>query len=247
MNIYTEEKEIMVFWEFKFDGITWQLTLELLLRLVVSALCGAVVGFERSKRLKEAGVRTHCVVAISSALFMIVSKYGFADMSSDALMELFGSRGADTSRIAAQVVSGISFLGAGVIFKNGNVVRGITTAAGIWATAAIGLTIGSGLYIFGIAATILIMIVQMLMHRFPVGNDAFNTNEILITMIDSPEARKFINTDMKGDWALVIGSKMYRENDKSLIQVTIKCSGAFPPEKMMQMMDEHPEIISISM
>lgn len=237
----------MIFWEFKFDVISWQLTLEILLRLVVSAFCGAIVGLERSKRLKEAGVRTHCVVAISSALFMIVSKYGFADMSSDALMVLFGSKGADTSRIASQVVSGISFLGAGVIFKNGNVVRGITTAAGIWATAAIGLTIGSGLYIFGIAATVLIMVVQMVMHKFPVGNDAFNTNEILITMVDSPEARNFINTEMKSDWALVIGSKMYREDDKALIQVTIKCSGAFPPEKMMKMMDDHPEIVSISM
>ena len=237
----------MVFWEFKFDGITWQLTLELLLRLIVSAFCGAVVGFERSKRLKEAGVRTHCVVAISSALFMIVSKYGFADMSSDAIMEMFGSRGADTSRIAAQVVSGISFLGAGVIFKNGNVVRGITTAAGIWATAAIGLTIGSGLYCFGIAATVIIMVVPMVMHKFPVGNDAFNTNEILITMIDSPESRKFISTDMKGDWVLIIGSKMYREGDRSLIQITVKCSGTFPPERMMKMMDDHPEIVSISM
>ena len=205
------------------------------------------MGFERSKRLKEAGVRTHCVVAISSALFMIVSKYGFADMSSDAIMEMFGSRGADTSRIAAQVVSGISFLGAGVIFKNGNVVRGITTAAGIWATAAIGLTVGSGLYIFGIAATVIIMVVQMVMHKFPVGNDAFNTNEILITMIDSPESRKFISTDMKGDWVLIIGSKMYREGDKSLIQITVKCSGTFPPERMMKMMDDHPEIVSISM
>lgn len=237
----------MVFWEFKFDGITWQHTLELLLRLIVSALCGVVVGFERSKRLKEAGVRTHCVVAISSALFMIVSKYGFADMSSSLITEAFGSRGADTARIAAQVVSGISFLGAGVIFKNGNVVRGITTAAGIWATAAIGLTVGSGLYLFGIAATVLIMVVQMVMHKFPVGNDAFNTNEIIITMLDTPESRHFVTSDMKGDWALVIGSKMYREDDKALIQVTIKCSGAFPPEKMMKMMDDHPDIISISM
>lgn len=237
----------MVFWEFKFDGITWQLTLELLLRLIVSSFCGAIVGFERSKRLKEAGVRTHCVVAISSALFMIVSKYGFADFTSAGLMQMFGTDGADTARIASQVVTGISFLGAGVIFKNGNVVRGITTAAGIWATSAIGLTIGSGLYIFGIAATVIIMVVQMVMHKFPVGNDAFNTNEILITMIDSPESRKFISTDMKGDWVLIIGSKMYREGDKSLIQITVKCSGTFPPERMMKMMDDHPEIVSISM
>ncbi len=236
----------MVFWEFQFEAISWQLTLELLFRLIVSALCGAAVGFERSKRLKEAGVRTHCVVAISSALLMIVSKYGFADLSA-SMFDAFGTKGVDGARIAAQVVTGVSFLGAGVIFKNGNVVRGITTAAGIWATAAIGLTVGSGLYIYGIVATVLIMAVQMVMHRFPVGNDAFNTSEIFITMLDTPESRQFMNEELNANNVLVIGSKMYREGDKSLIQLTLKTSGTFSPEKMMEMMDSHPEIISISM
>ena len=100
--------------------------LEFLIRLLLSAGLGALVGLERSKRQKEAGVRTHCIIACTSALFMILSKYSFIDVTT-----IDGLRGADPARIAAQVVSGISFLGAGVIFKNGNSIRGLTTAAGM--------------------------------------------------------------------------------------------------------------------
>lgn len=101
--------------------------LEFFIRIVLAAILGALVGLERSKRQKEAGVRTHCIIACTSALFMILSKYAFVD-----LVGVDGLRGADPARIAAQVVSGISFLGAGVIFKNGNSIRGLTTAAGMW-------------------------------------------------------------------------------------------------------------------
>lgn len=108
--------------------------LEFFIRIVLAAILGALVGLERSKRQKEAGVRTHCIIACTSALFMILSKYAFVD-----LVGVNGLRGADPARIAAQVVSGISFLGAGVIFKNGNSIRGLTTAAGMWGTAAVGM------------------------------------------------------------------------------------------------------------
>ena len=103
---------------------------------------------------------------------MIVSKYGFADLT-DTMGSVFnGTRGADPARIAAQVVSGVSFLGAGVIFKNGNTIKGLTTAAGLWATAGIGLAIGSGLFVIGIFTTIVIAVLQVIMHRFTVGVDA---------------------------------------------------------------------------
>ena len=118
--------------------------LEFFIRIVLAAILGALVGLERSKRQKEAGVRTHCIIACTSALFMILSKYAFVD-----LVGVDGLRGADPARIAAQVVSGISFLGAGVIFKNGNSIRGLTTAAGMWGTAAVGMAIGAGMYWVG--------------------------------------------------------------------------------------------------
>ena len=132
-----------------------------ILRMIIASLCGILIGLERKNRSKEAGVRTHCVVACASALMMIISKYSFGDMAIGA----DGVRGADGARIAAQVVSGIGFLGAGMIFVHRNTVTGLTTAAGIWATAGVGLAIGAGLYVVGIAAAVIIIIAQILLHK----------------------------------------------------------------------------------
>ena len=128
------------------------LTLDLLLRLLVAALLGSLIGLERAYRAKEAGLRTHFLVALGSALFMIVSQYGFEDvlsMSENARL--------DVSRIAAQVVSGIGFIGAGTIIFQKHAVRGLTTAAGLWVTAAIGLACGGGLYLISTVCTLLVL------------------------------------------------------------------------------------------
>ena len=231
----------MAFWELKFDSISITFMLELMLRILASGLCGAIVGYERSKRLKEAGVRTHCVVAMAAALIMVVSKYGFADVIGSGFIT-----GVDGARLGAQVISGVGFLGAGVIFKNGNVVRGITTAAGIWATAAIGLTLGSGLYIIGITTTVVIMLVQFIMHKFPVGNDAFNTNEIEIIMHDTPETRELLTTRFDSKLTLIVGTKIYKENGVSMIMIHVKASHNMSPNELLKMKDEVPDIVSIS-
>ena len=118
--------------------------LDFFIRIAVACLCGAGIGLERSKRYKEAGIRTHIIVCCAASLLMIVSKYGFADLTDASGAFFNGVRGADPARIAAQVVSGIGFLGAGVIFKHGSTIRGLTTAAGLWATAGIGLAGGVG-------------------------------------------------------------------------------------------------------
>ena len=149
--------------------------LEFFIRIVLAAILGALVGLERSKRQKEAGVRTHCIIACTSALFMILSKYSFIDVTT-----IDGLRGADPARIAAQVVSGISFLGAGVIFKNGNSIRGLTTAAGMWGTAAVGMAIGAGMYWVGLIEAAVLVGIQIVLHRFPVGADALTTQEIVV-------------------------------------------------------------------
>ena len=129
------------------------MTLEFVLRIFVAALLGGVIGLEREYRAKEAGFRTHFLVALGSALFMIVSAYGFEDVVSLPSHQL------DVSRVAAQVVSGIGFIGAGTIIfhKSENAVRGLTTAAGVWVVAAIGLACGGGLYALAIAATVLVL------------------------------------------------------------------------------------------
>ena len=126
---------------------------EFILRIFVAALLGGLIGLEREWRAKEAGFRTHFLVALGSALFMIVSAYGF-----EGVMHTPEHRW-DVSRIAAQVVSGIGFIGAGTIIfrKSENVVSGLTTAAGLWVTAAIGLACGGGMYVLSTASTLLVL------------------------------------------------------------------------------------------
>jgi putative Mg2+ transporter-C (MgtC) family protein len=133
--------------------------LDYLLRLFIAAVCGLSIGFERESRMKDAGIRTHFIVAVGAALIMIISKYGFRDQIGWSNLAL------DPSRIAAQVVSGVGFIGAGIIFMKEQSIVGLTTAAGIWTTAGIGLSIGSGLYFVGLAATIFIIFGQILLHR----------------------------------------------------------------------------------
>ena len=129
---------------------------ELSLRLVVAMILGALIGTERELRAKAAGFRTHFLVALGSALFCIVSQFGFPE----------GLR--DSSRVAAQVVSGIGFLGAGTIILQRSKVRGLTTAAGLWVTAAIGLACGTGLYLIATITTLLALLgLELLILLFP--------------------------------------------------------------------------------
>jgi putative Mg2+ transporter-C (MgtC) family protein len=126
--------------------------LELISRLLLSAALGSVIGLERERLSWAAGLRTHMLVCVGSTLLMIVSAYGFTQVLGDHVV-------LDPSRVAAQVVSGIGFLGAGSILLRGEIVRGLTTAASLWSVAAIGLAVGGGLYTASIAATIIILII----------------------------------------------------------------------------------------
>ncbi|MBQ9201450.1 MAG: MgtC/SapB family protein [Bacteroidales bacterium] len=128
------------------------MTLDFVLRIFIAGLLGGAIGLERGLRAKEAGLRTHFLVALGSALFMIISQNAFAGSNHDA------------ARVAAQVVSGIGFIGAGVIIFQRNAVRGITTAAGLWVAAAIGLACGAGMYLLSAAAAVLSIICLETMH-----------------------------------------------------------------------------------
>ncbi|MBQ5934732.1 MAG: MgtC/SapB family protein [Bacteroidales bacterium] len=128
-------------------------TLDFVIRLLVASLVGAVIGFERKYRAKGAGIGTHVLVAIGAALFMIVSQHGFD-----------GAPRFDAARVAAGVVSGIGFLGGGIILKQQNRVSGLTTAAGLWVTAAMGLAVGSGMYILGAASVLIVLLWADITH-----------------------------------------------------------------------------------
>lgn len=133
------------------------LLIELFLRLLFACFCGGVIGLERSVRRKDAGIKTHIILALGAALFMIVSQYGFGDLN------LSPEYRADASRIASNIVTGVSFLCAGVIFVRGASVKGLTTATGIWTCAGIGMAAGAGMYLITILATALILIIQLLL------------------------------------------------------------------------------------
>ena len=127
---------------------------ELTIRLSLALILGGSIGIEREYRAKEAGFRTHFLVALGSALFCLVSQYGFGiDLK-------------DSSRVAAQVVSGIGFLGAGTIIFQKNVVRGLTTAAGLWVTAAIGLACGTGMYVAAAVTTLMVLMGLEVLNAF---------------------------------------------------------------------------------
>ena len=152
----------------------------LILRLFVAGLLGGLIGFEREFRAKEAGVRTHFIVALGSSLFMIISQFAFTGQF-------------DHARVAAQVVSGIGFIGAGVIIFQKNVVRGITTAAGLWVAAAIGLACGSGMYDIAIAASLMTILCLETMHFITrkIGEKIFSVSitetdpEVLVSLAET--------------------------------------------------------------
>ncbi len=128
----------------------------MLLNIGLSALLGFLIGLERKMRMKEAGIRTHTIVSIGAALLMVISIYGFGG-------------DADSSRVAAQIVSGIGFLGAGIIVYRQHEVKGLTTAAGIWATAGVGMACGASMYILAIGATAIMIGAQCIfrLNIFP--------------------------------------------------------------------------------
>ena len=162
--------------------MTIDMTIEwnLILRIFVAGILGGLIGFEREIRAKEAGVRTHFIVALGSALFMIISQFAFTGQF-------------DHARVAAQVVSGIGFIGAGVIIFQKNVVRGITTAAGLWVAAAIGLACGSGMFAIAIAATLMTIICLETMHnkKRKIGEKIFSVSvkeedpEVLVSLAET--------------------------------------------------------------
>lgn len=186
--------------------ITLLTQVDWLIRLIIAGICGYAIGYERNSRSKNAGIRTHLIVSLSAALMIIVSKYGFMD-----IINLQGV-GLDPSRVAAQVVSGIGFLGAGMIFVHNQSVNGLTTAAGIWATSGIGMAIGSGLYFIGIAATLLIIIFQIILHQNFRWTKAAVNDHLHLKLTDM-EGFYRVQDSLKEDKITLLNLKLVRHQD----------------------------------
>lgn len=230
----------MGYWVIEGILTTW----ECILRVVLAGVCGALIGFERSRRQKEAGLRTHIIVAMGAALFMLVSKYSFADIP------LIETMRADGSRIASNVVTGISFLGAGVIFVRGGSIKGLTTAAGIWTIAAVGLAIGGGLYIIGVVCTLLIFIVQIILHHWLPSSETMETHEIAVVLksVDSSGVAKLLEyfTEKK---ITVIETNIRRDtkNDLVKIDMSVRIQKDADLADAISLIGQVPEVMSVKM
>ena len=237
----------MTFAEYMMSQFSLVQYAEFFARILIACVCGAVIGFERSMRFKEAGIRTHIIVCCAAALMMIVSKYGFVDLVAKNGDLLYGTRGTDPARIAAQVVSGVGFLGAGAIFRNKNIVKGLTTAAGIWATAGIGLAIGAGMYWIGIVATAIISLFQVVTHKFTIGSDSFTTNFLEFDVDSDINFQTLLTQFAESTHGKITSYSIDRAgHNLTHYSVTMKNKGKISMEDLHQFIDEHKGVRSAS-
>jgi putative Mg2+ transporter-C (MgtC) family protein len=210
------------------------------LALIVAVVCGAAIGVERTLRQKEAGIRTHIIVSLGSALIMIVSKYGFFDIVGYA-----DHVNLDGARLAAQVVTGISFLGAGIIVYKGTV-KGLTTAAGVWTTAGIGLAAGAGMYGIAVYATIILLVVQIVIHRvLPVENTS--TTSVSMKLIDDADAVEVVTKIFKDNGYTIISNSVEKRNEKYACLFTIRAKSHINPDEVTNLFSGNEYVISISL
>lgn len=209
--------------------------LEYLLRIVLSVFLGFFIGLERKARFKEAGIRTHTIVSSGAALIMIVSKYGFNDM--------IGVTNVDATRIASQIVSGIGFIGAGMIIYRKQVVHGLTTAAGVWATAGVGMAAGAGLYIVAVGSTALLILFQCIMH---IKCKLFSTKHYVklkinyeVTTDENETVKKLFSVDRFAKL------NVNRRDDKIICTATLNTDKTFKDTYINQVLRENPFIYSI--
>ena len=209
---------------------------EYLVRIFVAACRGLLIGSERKNRNKSAGIRTHVIVALGAALIMVVSKYGFMDVEK-----------ADAARVAAQVVSGIGFLGAGVIFVRNNLVNGLTTAAGIWATAGVGLALGSGMYVVGISSALLVLFIQFVMHRIAYFADVASGGLIRMTLVKREGIVQSMEDYLQREKLSVISVKI---NKTKKDEVKLEFDVVFPPgykkTKLLARLVEMDDVLAVS-
>ena len=210
-----------------------------LLRLVLAAFCGILLGYERDSKLKMAGIRTHSIVALAAALMMVISKYGFQDV-------LNSNTSMDPSRVGASVVTAVSFLGAGVIFNRNQNIKGLTTAAGLWATVGVGLAIGSGMYVIGIVSAMMIILLQFLSHRNVPFAKSASVEEIVLRISSEQDLNAFINRVFHAKKIGIVSVKITREEEPYLrVKLAVSFPRDYQLEDLLQLMQEEKEIESI--
>lgn len=209
--------------------------LEYFIRILLAGICGAAIGFERRKRFKDAGIRTHLILSIGCAVIMIVSKYAFAD-----------SGDYDAARVASNIITGVGFLGAGVIFVKSGSVRGLTTAAGIWTTAAIGMAIGAGFYLLGICVSILLILIQIFLYRIVPALESIEVAELLIKAKRTPDVLETIKKELDKHNIYINTMKIKKHEHELDIRFSVKVNKDQSMQGLFEMLSAYDEIIEVS-
>ena len=206
----------------------WEVQLIFLLRILIAGGLGIIIGIERNRRQKEAGMATHFIVGCAAALFTVISM---------SLKDI-----GDGERIAAQIVSGISFLGAGVIFFRRENLRGLTTAAGVWATAAIGMAVGAGMPIVASVATVLILCIQMFLHSKVVLRKS-RKHMLFVKFVYSNETKNLLIDHFGCD--NFHRFKIYKDGEQMIAEAVIYTKQNFFANELCDLMYLHPDVLSV--
>ena len=211
-----------------------------LLRVLVAGLCGLMIGYERESRMKMAGIRTHTIIAMAASLMVVISKYGFFDVIGRESVSV------DASRVAASVVTGIGFLGAGIIWNRKTSISGVTTSAGIWATLGIGMSVGAGMWVLGIGCTAMLLVIQYLFHRNWRIFNANNAGRIHLHILRGENTRERMVNVLTGMNIQMIDTHMSID-ENGCIEATLNVlfPKDFETETILTLMANYPEITSI--
>ena len=208
--------------------------LEFVIRMLIALLLGFAIGTERKMRFKEVGIRTHAIVAAGACLFMLISKYGFDDMDGRF----------DGARVVAQVVSGIGFIGAGMIMHRKMAIHGLTTAAGVWITAGVGMAVGAGMYILAACATVIIIGAQCIMHI----NIKFFKNksyvQIQVVFVNTSDEIDVVRKIFDVERYVQVDAK--KKDEGTVFTVILRTDKLYDDKFIFKTLEAHPFIQSIT-
>lgn len=210
--------------------------IEYVFRILMAGICGMFIGMERSNRSKEAGTRTHFMVACGAALIMVVSKYAFFDIIEQGIYNGVEVR-LDPSRVASTIASGIGFLGAGMIFVHKNNITGLTTAAGIWATSGVGMAIGAGMYSIGVATTVIIILAQILLHIRSSRSKQLKTKNIIVKNVECHNYQDYIVSRLRDIGVKVTDVNVDKIGEIKNYLLTIEYPAGIKEEEIISMME----------
>ena len=202
------------------------IVIHLSLRLLLAGLLGALIGYERELRSKGAGIRTHLLVALGAALFMIISQYGFAEAARF-----------DAARVAAGVVGGLGFLGGGIIMKNKRV-SGLTTAAGLWVTGAIGLGVGCGLFELAILCAVLVLLSMEALHFY-----TFKLGDKEVRAVFSAKDQGVLTRTVKALGKQVADFAIFKQSEGYKLEIMLRIKKREPTIDLLARLGELPDVV----